>query len=91
MRKRQIKVPPSSLKKAQSGLALLKESILELASANDGLVTNAEASEYLELSSDYNGKQKDYLTYSILGLLMRDGKIEREKGNSKPPILHRIK
>jgi hypothetical protein len=30
-----------------------------------------------------NGKQKDYLSYSVLGLLLREGKIEREANNHK--------
>lgn len=91
MSKRPVKVPPATFKKAQLGLSMLKEAILELASANGDSITNSEAAEHLQLSSDYQGKQKDYLTYSVLGLLIAEGRIEREKGRSKPPILHKIK
>jgi hypothetical protein len=52
--------------------------ILELARANNGGITNADASKVLGLQSDYGGGSKDYLAYSILGLLMREGKMRRE-------------
>jgi len=65
---------------AQQGLELLKEAILGiLAQKSDGL-RNAEIAELLEIHSDYQGSQKDYLSWSVLGLLMNEGKVVR-KGN----------
>ncbi|HEX8358905.1 MAG TPA: hypothetical protein VF613_02225 [Longimicrobium sp.] len=64
--------------KAQQGLALLKEAVLEeLGQSHEGLV-NAEVADALEIRSDYQGKQKDYLSWSVLGLLLNEGKIKRE-------------
>ena len=66
--------------KAQKGLKLLEEAILEiLAQKSDGL-RNAEIAEILEIHSDYLGEQKDYLSWSVLGLLLNEGKVVR-KGN----------
>lgn len=66
--------------KAQQGLELLKEAILGiLAQKSDGL-RNAEVAEILEIRSDYQGEQKDYLSWSVLGLLLNEGKVAR-KGN----------
>lgn len=75
-----ITVPTGVVEKAQIGLELLKSAILELAQANDEGITNAEASKILGLQSDYLGGSKDYLTWSVLGLLMREGKMVRESG-----------
>ena len=66
--------------KAQQGLELIKEAILGiLAQKSDGL-RNAEIAELLEIRSDYQGEQKDYLSWSVLGLLLNEGKVVR-KGN----------
>ncbi len=51
-------------------------------------VKNAEFAGYLDLHSDNNGKQKDYLTYSILGILMRENKIIKDK-NGKYKLLEK--
>ncbi len=56
---------------------------MELARANPDGITNSDAASLLGLRSDYHGKQKDYLSYSILGLLLREGKIVREPGSNK--------
>lgn len=72
-----VVVPSGVKEKAQLGLALLKESILELAKANPIGISNSDAASLLGLRSDYGGGSKDYLTYSVLGILMRDGKLER--------------
>jgi len=78
-------VPHGAKEKAQLGLALLKESVLEFAKANPQGITNSDTASLLGLRSDYGGGSKDYLSYSILGLLMRDGKLARE-GSSKKHI-----
>lgn len=73
-----ISVPQGTVERAQLGLEFLKMAILELAKANPGGITNSDAASLLGLRSDYNGKQKDYLSYSVLGLLIREGKVERK-------------
>jgi hypothetical protein len=77
-KRRDIIIPQGVVERAQLGLGLLKTAILELAKANPDGITNSDAASILGLRSDYNGRQKDYLSYSILGLLLREGKIERE-------------
>ncbi|WP_374263192.1 GIY-YIG nuclease family protein [Zoogloea sp.] len=70
-------VPTGVREKAQIGLALLKDAVLELAKANPQGISNSDAASLLGLRSDYGGGSKDYLSYSIIGLLMRDGKLAR--------------
>jgi hypothetical protein len=80
--RRNIVVPHGVKEKAQIGLQLLKGAVLEFARANPAGITNSDAASILGLRSDYGGGSKDYLSYSILGLLMRDGLLKRD-GSSK--------
>ncbi len=70
-------VPQGVVERAQIGLELVKSAILELIQANPDGISNADTASLLGLRSDYRGRQKDYLSYSILGLLLREGKIGR--------------
>jgi hypothetical protein len=70
-------IPLGVVEKAHLGVDLLKEAVQELVKANYAGITNADASKALGLQSDYGGGSKDYLTWSLLGLLMGDGKISR--------------
>jgi hypothetical protein len=70
-------IPSGVIEKAQVGLSLLKDAVFELAQANPHGITNADTSKALGLQSDYAGGSKDYLSWSILGVLMREGKIVR--------------
>ena len=70
-------VPTGVRDKAQLGLRMLKEAVLELAQANPAGLVNSEIVRCLGLQSDYGGGSKDYLSWSILGLLMREGKMKR--------------
>jgi uncharacterized protein len=72
-----IIVPLGTREKAQLALRMLKEAVLELAQANEKGVTNSGVAKSLGLQSDYGGGSKDYLSFSLLGLLMREGKIRR--------------
>lgn len=58
-------------------LDLLKPAILELAQANPEGITNSDAAKTLGLQSNYLGGSKDYLFWSLLGLLMQEGKMVR--------------
>ena len=71
-------VPHGVKEKAQIALQLLKSAVLEFARANRSGVTNAEAASLLGLRSDYGGGSKDYLSYSLFGMLMRDGLLRRD-------------
>ena len=77
-KRRELVTPQGAVERAQIGLELIKASILEFAEANPGSVTNADTASVLGLRSDYLGRQKDYLSYSVLGLLIRERKIRRE-------------
>ena len=66
------------VEKAQEGLSLLKEAILELLDLKSDGLRNAEIADILEIHSDYQGSQKDYLSWSVLGLLLNERKIVRK-------------
>ena len=80
--RRDVIIPHGVRDKAQLGLGLLKDAILELAKANQRGITNSETASILGLRSDYGGGSKDYLSYSVIGLLMREGRLARD-GSSK--------
>ena len=68
----------------------IEEAVIALLSNHDGL-TNSEIAEHLDLHSSHEGGQKNYLTYSILGILMENGKVEKIRHhNSRFPI-YRLK
>lgn len=73
-----VTVPLGARERAQLGLTLLKDAVLELAKANAKGILNADAAKVLGLQSDYAGGSKDYLSWSIIGLLMREGRMRRD-------------
>jgi hypothetical protein len=70
-----INVPTGIIDKAQIGVNLLKDALEEFAEANPNGITNSDSAHYLGLQSDNDGKQQDYLTYSILGILLKESRI----------------
>jgi hypothetical protein len=70
-----INVPMGIIDKAQIGVNLLKDTLEEFAEANPNGITNSDSAHYLGLQSDNDGKQQDYLTYSILGILLKESRI----------------
>ncbi len=81
-RRNNIVVPQGAVERAQLGLEFLKTAILALAKANPDGISNSDAASLLGLRSDYRGRQKDYLSYSVLGLLLREGRVKRRDGGS---------
>ncbi|KAA1157516.1 GIY-YIG nuclease family protein [Pseudoalteromonas fuliginea] len=79
----EITVPSGALEKAQLGLKLLKDSISLLSEENPNGITNSDCAHYLGLQSDNEGKQQDYLTYSVLGLLIKEGTLESYRLGNK--------
>jgi len=73
-----LNLPFGVYEKAQIGLNFLKDACVEFIEANSTGIKNAEFVRYLNLHSDNAGKQKDYLTYSVLGILMRENKIYKD-------------
>jgi len=64
--------------KAQQGLSLLKEAILEVLGNHPEGLQNAQIADLLGLRSDYKGANKDYLSWSVLGLLFNSAQVERK-------------
>lgn len=87
-KRRGLVVPLGCVERAQLGLELLKTAIVDLAGANPDGMTNSDTASVLGLRSDYRGKQKDYLSYSLLGLLLREGKIIREPNTHRHQKAH---
>ena len=56
---------------AQQGLELLKKAIVS--ELQSGPLSNADLVHRLDIASDFEGKNKNYLSWSILGLLIGDG------------------
>lgn len=67
-----LNLPFGVYERAQIGIDMLKSATVEFIKANPEGIKNNELAKYLDLQSDNNGKQKDYLTYSILGILMKE-------------------
>lgn len=81
-KRNRIVVPHGAVERAQLGLEFLKTAVFELAKANPDGISNSDAASLLGLRSDYRGRQKDYLSYSVLGLLLREGRVKRRDGGS---------
>ncbi len=60
---------------AERGLTSLKQAITGYITAHPEGVTNAQVAADLQLESDFEGNQKNYLSWSMLGLLVNEGKI----------------
>ncbi len=66
-----------SKQKAQQGLALIKEAMIEALKANPEGLTNSGMADFLDLRSNYLGGAKDYVTWSVLGLLINEKQVRR--------------
>ena len=69
----------SSLQKAAKGLTMIKDAILETLDQNPDGLTNAEIATLLNIKSHYEGHHAGYLSWSILGLLLNEGRIEKQR------------
>ena len=66
----------TNLEKSQAGLDMIKEAIISELQHHTHGMTNAEITHTLGLESDSEGKMRNYLAWSILGILMNEGKIK---------------
>jgi len=62
--------------RAQVGLELIKEAILEELNAHPHGMTHGEIVQRLGLESDFEGQQRNYLSWSVLGILVGEGKVQ---------------
>jgi len=65
------------LDKAKEGLHLLKEAVMDTLKTHPDGLSNADIAHILDIRSDYQGGNKDYLSWSVIGLLLNENKIER--------------
>jgi hypothetical protein len=63
--------------RAQMGLALLKEAVCEALTARPEGMGNAEVARALGIRSKYGKKTEDYLSWSVLGMLLNEGVVRR--------------
>ena len=78
--KKDVTVPHGAIEKSQLGLKMMMGEIQELAESNPDDITNPDAASGQGLRSDYHSRQKSYLIYSVLGLLMRPKIVTRKPG-----------
>lgn len=62
---------------AKAAVLMLEEAVLELLDANPGGLKHTDLVRQLDIPSDYLGNQKNYLSWSVVGLLMNPGRIQR--------------
>ena len=67
------------LERSRAAKLELEECILELLGNSPSGLRNAQIADALDLRSDFDGRQKDYLSYSLLGGLLKAGKIDRDQ------------
>ena len=67
------------LEKSRAGLYLLKEAIVDYLVQHPEGLTNIDITRGLELESDFEGGQKNYLSWSILGILLAEKVVRYEK------------
>jgi uncharacterized protein len=69
----------NSTEKAQAGLNLIKDAIVSYLRDHPNGATNAEIVRELNLESDFEGENHNYLSWSVIGLLVNEGKVRYER------------
>lgn len=75
----------SAKERAQVGLALLKEAVVQELERSPKALQHAEIVRRLDIPSDFEGTGKNYLSWSVLGLLVNDNVI-RYRGDRNERI-----
>ena len=63
---------------AQEGLRHIEDAILMVLESNPQGLGNAQIADLLDLRSSIRDRQRDYLTYSVLGGLMARGAVVQD-------------
>ena len=71
------------VRKAAEGRELIEQAILEALEGAKSGYYNSELARLLDLESDYEGRHNNYLTYSILGGLLKRGLVTAEKRDNR--------
>ena len=66
-----------SKQKAERGLRLVQDAVLDLLSEHREGLTNAQIANELGLQSDYEGHLQGYLSWAVMGLLLSANKVEK--------------
>ena len=66
----------TATEKANEGLALLKEAVIDYLAKHPEGVGNSDLARDLGLESDFQGRQKNYLSWSVIGLLVNEGRVQ---------------
>jgi len=69
----------SPRKLAQHGVINLKLAVLKLLCEQGAAMSNADIGKRLGIVSDYEGHHKHYFSWSLLGMMLKDGTV-RKKG-----------
>ncbi len=69
----------AALDKSKEAVSLLKEAVLETIRQNPSGIGNSDIARRLNLESDFEGSQKNYLSWSVIGLLVNEGKVQYKK------------
>lgn len=72
-----VVAPGGALEKSQVGLSLLRAAVLDTVRANLQGLANSDVTNGLGVKSAVRGGSIDYLAYSVLGILRREGTIVR--------------
>ena len=83
---------------AEEGLNQIEDAFLELLQSNAQGLRNVQIAEMLHLHSSVRGGRRNYLTYSVLGRLLADGRVVRHEKSriytrdslNKPPWMRRM-
>lgn len=65
-----VTLPWGAEERAAVGREILLQAVLDLIEVNPNGVTNSDVASVLDLRSDHLGGAKDYLSYSLLGILL---------------------
>jgi hypothetical protein len=74
------------IERSKAARTELENAILDYLEAKPEGAINNEIARDLGLESDFNGSQKNYLSYSVLGGLLKQGKIERFEIDGRKPF-----
>jgi hypothetical protein len=74
--------------KAEMAMALLKEAILDHLEAHPEGIGNADLAENLNLRSDQDGEHRNFLTYSVLGILISERLVQKKVAKAAQRGIH---
>lgn len=70
-----VKARPGAEERVQMALKIIKDDIVAMAELSPQGITNADVTNKLGLQSTHNGQHRNFLSHSILGVLMLEDRI----------------